>query len=185
MGESKVARRYALSLLVLAKERGINEKVYADMQLVDATCTASHDLALLLRNPIVQADKKLSVLKAIFSSKLDALTIAFMELMTKKGREGYLPAIATAYIAIYKESIGVHTAFVTSAVALDAETRDRIMVMLKQKHGNSVELVEKVDNGLIGGLVLRVGDQQYDASVSRQLRKLKDEFDDNLYVKEF
>ena len=68
---------------------------------------------------------------------------------------------------------------------LDAALRERIMNIVKQTKGNQVELVEKVDKELIGGFILRVGDEQIDTSISKELRNLKNEFDDNLYVKEF
>ena len=59
------------------------------------------------------------------------------------------------------------------------------MNIVKQAKGNQLELVEKVDKDLIGGFILRVGDEQVDTSISKELRNLKNEFDDNLYIKEY
>ena len=107
MTESKVARRYAKSLLGLATEKNITDKVFSDMQLIASACDQSRDLALLMKNPIINTDKKEAVIKGVFSGKVDNVTLSFMDLMTKKGREGYLEDIAQEYINIYKESIGV------------------------------------------------------------------------------
>jgi len=185
MIESKVARRYAKSLLGLAQERNITARVFADMELLDATCSASRDFVALMRNPIINADKKEAVVKTIFESKMDAASIAFLLIIIRKGRESYLDGIAAEFIRLYKTEQGIVTARVTSAVTLDAAQREAILQMLKKSKGDKVELVEQTDAGLIGGFILRVEDQQHDASVSRKLRQLRNEFDDNLYIKEY
>jgi F-type H+-transporting ATPase subunit delta len=68
---------------------------------------------------------------------------------------------------------------------MDDSIRQQVMSLVKAAKGDKIELVETVDPSLIGGFVLRVGDQQYDTSISRKLKQLKNEFDDNLYVREF
>jgi F-type H+-transporting ATPase subunit delta len=111
--------------------------------------------------------------------------MSFMDLMTRKGREFYLMGIAQEYINIYKESIGVKVAYVTTATPLDAATREQVLAIISKTKGTNIELVETVNKDLIGGFILRMGDEQYDASVTKKLRQLKNQFDDNLYVKEF
>jgi len=69
MTDSKVARRYAKSLLILASEKNLSEKVFSDMELIKNTCIQSHDLALLLKSPIVNGDKKDAVIKGVFNVK--------------------------------------------------------------------------------------------------------------------
>jgi F-type H+-transporting ATPase subunit delta len=185
MAETKIARRYAKSLLGLARERNMSDKVYADMELIAATCAASRELVTLLRNPIVQGDKKEAVIKALFGSKIDAVTNGFLTIVIRKGRESYLDGIASEYVKIHKEEQGIVSAVVTTSTKMDDNMRNSILAIVKGMKGDKVELTEKVDADLIGGFVLRVGDQQHDASVSRKLRQLKNEFDDNLYIREY
>ena len=185
MAEIKLARRYATSLLDLALERNMVDKVYGDMQLVSDTITANRELSRLLKNPIVNTDKKDQIIRALFGNKIDPMTMAFFNIITRKGRESYLEEIAKSFIDLYKTNKGIQIAHVTTAFPLDAALRERIMNIVKQTKGNQVELVEKVDKELIGGFILRVGDEQIDTSISKELRNLKNEFDDNLYVKEF
>ena len=185
MTESKVARRYAKSLLGLATENNITEKVFSDMQLIASACQNSRDLALLMKNPIINTDKKDAVIKSIFSGKVDQVTLTFMNLMTKKGRESYLTDIAQEYINIYKESIGIKVANVTTATPMDAQLREQVLDIVKKMKGSKIELVETVNKNIIGGFILRIGDEQFDASVLKKLRQLKNEFDDNIYVKEY
>ena len=185
MIESKVARRYAKSLLGLAQERQIVDKVYADMERVHATCQASREFVLLMRNPIVQSDKKEAVVKALFAKDLDPVSNAFIDIIIRKGREGYLDGIAAEYVKLYKAMKGIVTARLSTASLLDASSRQTILQLVQAAKGEQVEITEKVDPSLIGGFVLTIGDQQFDTSVSRKLRQLKNEFDDNLYVKDF
>lgn len=182
MSDSKVARRYAQSLLGLAMERNIADKINNDMLLIANTCKENRDLALLLKNPIITTDKKDAIIRAIFGSKVDTVTNSFMEIITRKGREEYLQDIAGAYVSIYKELKGIKTAYVTTAVPMDAALRNEVMNIVKRAKGDNAELVEQVDKDIIGGFILRIGDVQYDASISKKLSALKNEFDDNLFV---
>jgi F-type H+-transporting ATPase subunit delta len=184
MNDSKVARRYAQSLLGLALERNMADKINNDMMLIANTCEQNRDLALLLKNPIVNTEKKDNIIKAVFGSKVDALTNSFMEIITRKGRESYLQDIAKAYVSIYKDIRGIRIAHVTTAFPMDAALRNEVMNIVKRAAGDSAELVEIVDKDIIGGFVLRIGDVQFDASISKKLSALKNEFDENLYVKE-
>lgn len=185
MIESKVARRYAKSLLGLAQERQIVDKVYSDMERVHATCMASREFVLLMRNPVVQSDKKEAVVKALFAKDLDPVSNAFIDIIIRKGREGHLDGIAAEYVKLYKAMKGIVTARLSTATPLDASSRQTILQLVQSAKGEHVELTEKVDPSLIGGFVLTIGDQQFDTSVSRKLRQLKNEFDDNLYIKEY
>jgi F-type H+-transporting ATPase subunit delta len=183
MVETKVAKRYAKSLIDLSREQGVLDAVNQDMSLLVSVCEANHDLALLLSNPIIHTDKKLSVLNAVFGSHVSKLSSTFFQIITKKGREAHLPAIAKEFVQQYKHSKGIVTAMVTSAVGLDEHVRKQVYQLVKDSVKSEVELVEKVDGKLIGGFVLRIGDKQYDASVSAELRKLTREFSVNPYIR--
>lgn len=183
MVETKVAKRYAKSLFDLAQEQGALDAVNQDMSLLASACDENRNLASLLGNPIINSDKKLSVLTAIFGSKVSKLTMAFMQIITRKGREANLAAIAKEFVAQYKRSKGIATAIVTSAVGLDDKLRNEVYRIVRESLKSEVELIEKVDKNLIGGFVLRVGDKQYDASVAAELRKLTREFNANPYIR--
>lgn len=182
MIESKVAVRYAKSLLGLAQEQGVLDAVSKDMLLVFSTCESSRELRNMLTNPTINSDKKLSVLKQLFSEKVNKLSIEFLDIITRKRREAYLVNIAYQFNELYKQHKGITTAVVTSAVKLDDKLRADVISRVKAAAKGEVELIEKIDATLIGGFVLRVGDKQYDSSVSRSLRRLTRDFSDNSYV---
>lgn len=186
MTESRVSHRYAKSLLDLALEKGQLEQVSEDMRVVLRTIRDSHDLSVLLRSPVVKTDKKQTILKAIFGGQIGVITTEFLDVITRKRREGELEAIAEAFVTQYRKHKQILTAVITTASGLDEKLRAQVLDIVKQSAGGkAIELVEKTDQSLIGGFVLRVGDKQVDASVMRQIRNLERNFSENPYIKEF
>ncbi|QIX61962.1 ATP synthase F1 subunit delta [Hymenobacter lutimineralis] len=182
MSEQRVASRYAKSLLDLAEERGALEQVKQDMDLFSKTLDENRDLRLLLRNPIVNHDKKLSILRAVFGGKVSDLTEKFFTIVTQKNRESALEFIGSEFLSQYNALRGVQAAEVTTATPLTPELRTQVQQIVREQTGlQQVTLTEKVDASLIGGFVLRVGDQQIDDSVRYRLRKLRSEFSKNPY----
>jgi F-type H+-transporting ATPase subunit delta len=182
MLETKVSHRYAKSLLELSKEQGVIDDVHKDMKLFVKVCADNHDLSLLLSNPIIHSDKKLAIIRNVFSSLMSKLTMSFFEIVTSKGREKYLEQIAKEFIGLYKKFRGIRTAEITSATGLDDRLREAVYTLLRNEGKGEIELVEKVDKKLIGGFILRMDDRQYDASVSSDLRRLAQAFSANPYI---
>ena len=182
MADQRVAARYAKSLLDLGKEMGTLSAVKADMDLLSKTMAESRELRLLLRNPIVKHDKKLAILKAIFEGKVSDMTLRFFTILTDKNRESAIEGIGPEFLAQYNVLQGIQSAQVTSAVPLTAAARAEIQALVTKQTGHAeVQLTEKVDPELIGGFVLRVGDNQIDDSVRTSLRKMRTSLQENSY----
>ncbi|SHI33611.1 F-type H+-transporting ATPase subunit delta [Hymenobacter daecheongensis DSM 21074] len=182
MSEQRVASRYAKSLLDLAQERGTLEQVKADMDLFRTTLEQSRDLRLLLRNPIVKHDKKLAILRAIFGGKVSEVTEKFFVIVTQHNRESALEWVATEFQSQYDVRRGMQVAQVTTATPLAPALREELNKVVRRQSGlESVTLEETVDESLIGGFILRVGDRQLDESVRNSLRKLRNTFKENPY----
>jgi F-type H+-transporting ATPase subunit delta len=183
MADQQVAARYAKSLLDLAKEQGNLATIKQDMDLLANTMAGSRDLRLLLRNPIVKHDKKLSILNAVFKDKVSDMLLRFFQIVTSKNREATLEHIGDEFLRQYNALMGVQVAEVTSAVPLTLAARAEIEQMVQKQTGlQQVSLTEKVDAALIGGFVLRIGDRQIDDSVRGGLRRLRTSLADNTYT---
>lgn len=181
MKQPRVASRYAKSILDLAQEQDCLPATLADMETIQSIGNESADLRYLLSSPIVKADKKQAILKAVFEGKIGKLTAAFIDLITMKRREQLLIEIADSFIEQYRVLKNIRTAEVRSAVKLDEGIRQQIIERITQD-ANSVELTEIVDPELIGGFVVRVGDLQVDATVANSLRDMKKIFKSNSYI---
>ncbi len=185
MAQTKVAGRYAKSLLGLAIERKAESKINADMELVQNTIAGNREFELLLKNPIINTDKKINIINSIFKGKVDDITLSFLNIITNKKREFYIDDIASQFIALYKAHVNIETAIVTSAVKLDDKLRADVMTIVKKIAKGTVELKEKIDKDLIGGFVLTIKDKQYDASIESKLRELRKDMKINLYKKNY
>jgi F-type H+-transporting ATPase subunit delta len=186
MTESRVASRYVKSLLGLAEEQKALEQVHADMQLLSSVCKSSREFANMLHSPVIKHEKKLTILKAIFQGKVNKLTMAIIEMLTKKNREPLLPAIAAEFHNAYNVHKGIQKASVSTTFILDGKMKAEIEHLAKKISGkNQIDLEQKINKDLIGGFILNVGDKQIDASIKSKLKSLKTKFSENPYIKEF
>jgi F-type H+-transporting ATPase subunit delta len=185
MEGTKVASRYAKSLLDLAVEKGELEKVYADMKFIRQTCSQSNELTVMLKSPIVKSDKKEKILAAIFGKNISEMSREFVNIIVRKRREYALEAIAASFVEQYKSKKKILTAVITTAAGLDEELRKKVLEIVKKSAQSEVELIEKVDKNIIGGFIIRVGDKQDDTSVRTKIMKLNRLFNENPFIKEF
>lgn len=186
MSVIKVASRYAKSLLDLAKEQDSLETVLNDIQSF-RKALENKDLLLLTKSPIVNVDKKKAIFDQLFKGKFDKLTIAFFDIILSKGRESYLPEIAQSFIDQYNTLKGISKVRVTTATAISDKDLEAIRAKLLASNvtDDSIQFETKVDPSIIGGVVIKIGDKLYDASVQRKLNELRKDFSDNKYVKAF
>lgn len=173
MSVFKVASRYAKSLIDLAKEQDHLEEVKGEMEQIVAIIRSSTELQAVLNNPIVKTDKKLKILAALFENKVRPEVLAFFNIMVRKGRSELVYATALEFIREYNEVKGIVHAEVTSAAPLSATNLEALRTSIAEQIQADVILANKVDESLIGGFVVTVGDRQIDASLAGKLNKLE------------
>jgi F-type H+-transporting ATPase subunit delta len=181
MSEIQVASRYAKSLIDLAEERNSLEKIKSDIEAFVRIVKANSQLQAVLRNPIIGPDKKFAILNQIFGSDIDPMILSFFKIVVSKGRSEILYATGKEFLNEYNRRKEIYRATVTSAVPLSAENIKQIEQVVKDATKGDVILETKVDPDLIGGFILKVGDKQFDTSISGSLSKLKKEFSQRIY----
>ena len=186
MKETRVALRYAKSLISLADERNVLEQVKEDMQTVLSVCEENSDFTNMLKSPIVKADKKATILNEIFAKEVCELSLSFINIVIEKKREAILEAIAENFMNLYNESKNIVKASVVTAIAITEDIRTQVLAQLKLVAGDAdVQIEERVDESIIGGFILRIGDREFNASIANKLQQLKREFVSNPYIKEY
>jgi F-type H+-transporting ATPase subunit delta len=188
-GLSMVASRYAGALLDLANEQKIADKVHSDLLGFHQVWVAEAEVRAFLNNPVLAPGKKLPFFSAAFSKAFQPLTFQFFEKLLKGRRTNILGEVAMAYDELYRDQMGVVRVLVKSSAPLTDASRNRIKEMVQAsslfKGRHQIQLNESVDATLIGGVVVRVEDQQWDASIKTKLDSFKREFEDNPYVAEY
>jgi F-type H+-transporting ATPase subunit delta len=182
MRNPRVAYRYAKALIDFAIESNQLDEVKKDVDLLRAT---SHpELNAVIASPIVSGDKKAKIFSAIYHGKVGDITEKFFYLVFKKNREFVMRDIGEAFDWQYNEIKGIVVATLTSAIPLDSALHDDIfnrVSALPRFKGKKVQLHIKIDPEIIGGFILEVNDNKFDASIRHDLHFIKQEFIHNLY----
>jgi len=166
----------------LAVERNELEQAYKGMQVILDTCKENRDLRVVLQSPLVHAEQKSKILATIFKD-VAPIVQQFIEVVVRKKREPLLEQIAKDLIAMYKVHNNIRSYSVTTASPLSDELRTKVRKIIdEQGRGGTIELEEKIDPNIIGGFVIRLGDQLYDASLSSRFNDLRSEFNKNPYI---
>lgn len=183
MPNPRLAGRYAKSLIDLAIEKGQLETVYKDMLYLQSVCKSSRDFVTILKSPVIKADKKQAIVEAITNGKVQELTAAFNRLLINKGREAYLPEIIHAFVEQYKQHKGIHTVTLTTALPISEELKQQIIKQVEgQTKFKNIDLKAEVNEAIIGGFKLEIGDTLIDASILYDLNKIRSQFLNNDFI---
>jgi len=175
MAQTRTAIRYAKAVLDLAKDQKSAEIVNADMKSIANAVEASTELKDMLLSAVIPVATKKSALLAIFND-LNKLSSGLINTLIENKRIDILGEVAQKFTELYNESQGKQVAKVTSAVGLTDALKAKVLAKVKELTGKEADIVNIVDESILGGFILRVGDIQYDASIANKLNKLKREF---------
>jgi F-type H+-transporting ATPase subunit delta len=183
MVNPRLAARYAKSLLTLAIERNQLEEVYRDIRFLESVSKINREFVVVLKSPVISPDKKVSILGAVTKGKIGELTESFIRLLIRKGRETNLHEITTAFIEQYKAFKQIHTVTLTTASPVSEEVKQEIVRKVQSEtHLKNIELTTAVDEQLIGGFVLQIGDTLVDASIAYDLNVIRKQFLNNDFI---
>ncbi|SMO65546.1 F-type H+-transporting ATPase subunit delta [Chryseobacterium rhizoplanae] len=173
---SKVAKRYAQGLLDFTNESGQTATVFSEMKDVVKIMKESADLNKFFMTPYIDSKKKIEVANEIFKG-LSVSSQNLITLVIKHGRENQLKNIAQEFINKVEDLSGVQRVTLTTATPLSKENLDQILRSTTLVNADSnFDLKVNVKPEILGGYVLRVGDQQVDASVKTKLNQVKKDF---------
>ncbi len=170
--ELAVARVYSAAMLELARSQG-DVDVLMD-ELVDLAHRGERDpeFAAFLSNPTIDATARKDTLEKLFRGRYTDLFVDALQVLNRKGRLGLLRGVAAAYRAARDELLGRIQVHVRAATPLTDPLREKLLQVARRQTGKEPDLIETVDESLIGGLVLQIGDRKLDASVAARLKKL-------------
>jgi len=175
MAGTRAAIRYAKALLSLASDQKAGKAVNNDMKLIAETIGENEDLDKLLKSAVIKSELKKQTLNKIFP-KINKLSSNLFDLLVSNKRIDILEDIVTKYSILFDELEGKEKATVITAIPMTDKLEAKVLAKVKELTSKSVELENIVDDTIIGGFILRIGDKQYNASVANKLNNLKREF---------
>jgi F-type H+-transporting ATPase subunit delta len=173
MSDTTIARRYARALYEEAARENKLAATGEDVGLLRESLDGSRELVRFFQSPLASREKKKAAARALFGDRVGALMMRFLEVLIEKHREDALPSILRAYGELQDREEGVIEAHARVPGPLDPSAEANLIAALERITGKSVRLVTEKDPGLVGGVVIRIGDTVYDGSVAQQLRSLR------------
>jgi F-type H+-transporting ATPase subunit delta len=167
-----LARVYSGAMLELAERAGQAEPLLEELLGVATLVEREPDLAAFFSSPLIEDEARREVIEKVLRGHASDLLVDSLQVINVKGRLDLLPTIAEAYRQAFEALRGRIEVKVESAVALDPEQRAALAESVRRSTGKHARLVETVDQALLAGLVVRVGDEKFDGSAANQLRKL-------------
>jgi F-type H+-transporting ATPase subunit delta len=168
----EIARIYAHSLFEAAEGRDKVDSIKQQLDQFVEAVDSNNELRLFLYSPYFSAEEKISGLDRIISGA-EPEFINFLKLLAEKHRLPAIQRIQTQYNGFWADYKKLLPVTVTSAVELPQETIDKIASSVGAQTGRKVELTSKIDDSIIGGLVLQVGNMVLDASIQGRLEELR------------
>lgn len=165
-----VSKTYGEALFDLAVEEEQLDVIEEEVRLLLATCDENEDLIKLLNHPKITREEKVKVVETVFKDRLSQTMVGFLVLVVEKGRNDELESILKYFLERVREYKNIGVAKVTSAVPLSEEQKKTVeQRLLETTKYVSFEMDYAVDESLIGGLVIRIGDRVVDSSIRTRI----------------
>ena len=174
MASTRAAIRYAKAILDLANSKGVAEAVNNDMKSIASAIESNEELSTFIQNPTTTVEVKEGALLEVFAN-VNGVTKGLFRLLFENKRFEILDAIALEYNKLFDENNGVEVAKVTTAIPMDAALEAKVLAKVATLSDKKITIENIVDPSIIGGFILRIGDNQYNASVANRLQVLKRE----------
>lgn len=181
MKNPKLANRYAKALFEFAGENNQIEIVNQDLTIVSEALRDNYELLTVLNSPVIVPLKKHTLFQEIFKDKISKTTFIFLDVIIRKKREPILASICEEYSKYYNEYHHIKIVTLTTAQPLSSELTENIRTMISEQTHYTIEIRQIIKPELIGGIMIKMDDYIFDASILAKINKLKNEFAHNIY----
>ena len=166
---SSIAERYARALFIVTERRGETAAALADLGGVNALLARGSRIARFLDSPEVSPADKRELLRHALEKRVARSVVVFVDLLLRKKRLRGLPDIVTEFEALVERAQGILRAQLVSAVPFGQAELARVQKELETSTGSRIKLTNDIDERLIGGALVRIGDRVLDRSVASLL----------------
>jgi len=168
-----IADRYARALMMSCPDLATIERVKDEIVLLRQTWLISRDTRDFLMNPKIPPKIKISVLERALSDRLSPVIMRLLALLIEKHRQNIIPDIADQYTEATDRVRGVEHADVTVATPLPPDTQKILLDAIQRFSTRDVEVTMRIDPGIIGGVIIRLGDRVIDGSLKRRFNEIR------------
>jgi len=173
MNQSIISTRYAKSLMKVGEGNQCLDALKADMELIQVTINENQIFKQVVDNPVIKPPQKRKVMTELLEKRVHPLTLSFVNILIRNRREFLLADVARDFIDLYEKLKGIKRAHIVSASGMDELSKQQLQQQLNVLFKANIQMTAEANPDLIGGFILRVGDQQYDASLSSALQRMR------------
>lgn len=173
MNQSKISVRYTKALFDLAKEQNLLDKVYQDFRIIRETLANVPEFKTITASPIVSSSDKLELMTKSFADVVCPLTIDFFKFLVSKNRESFIIDIMRNFEKMYRDANNLKEVTLSTVEPISEGIKQELATRIKEIYSSDVEIHNEINSDMIGGLVLRIENQQLDLSVKTQLQEIK------------
>ncbi len=178
MNTGLISVRYATALLEFAEEKNVLEQVYGEAKMLTLMFSKMGELRLVLENPVLSYDEKRQLILNAAGGNNSKVFSEFTDLLLKNKRETQVQEIMLKFIDLYRNKKGIHYGKLTTAFEVDKETEKKLIKLVTDHIGGTLELEKIVEPKILAGFKLEIDDVRWDATISGQLSRIKNEFID-------
>ena len=173
MRNNRASERYAKSLFQLSIQNNLLNDVKSDIDYLRKLFSSSREISQLYTNPIIPIYHKIEITNKIFEGKINDLTLRMMLNVIYRKRDNLVENIFLKFNEIYNEYTNIVESEIITTSKLDDENLEYIKNFARKITKKNILLKEKIDNNIIGGFNLKVGDKMYDCTVSQKIKEIK------------
>lgn len=170
-----IANRYAEALFQLSEEENITKEIYNELHNVVDIVKINKELDNVLKSPLVSKSEKVQLIETLFNKKINNNLKNFLKILVEKGRISSLKSIELTFRQLLNDKNNIMEGTVISAIPLTGEKVKELEEKLSKKYNKNVTLENKVDESILGGVLIRLGNTQIDGSVKTRLDNIKDQ----------
>jgi F-type H+-transporting ATPase subunit delta len=176
MNTGLIPVRYATALLDFANVNNEQDRVYTEAKSITKSYFQFSELRTVLDNPVLAAAEKRKIILLAAGGDVSKSFERFLVLILENNREKFLHEIALKFIDLYRKQKNIHYGKLTTAAEVNAATEKKLMAMVENTTGGTIEMDRVVDPEILGGFLFEVDFVRWDASVSGQLRRIRQEY---------
>ena len=176
MNTGLIPVRYAKALLDFANVSKEQDRVYVETKSVIKSYFQFNELRTVLDNPVLANAEKRKIILLAAGGKVSNSFERFLDLIMENNREKHLHEIALKFTDLYRKQQNIHFGKLTTATPVNAETEKRLKALVENTTGGTIEMEKLVDPEMLGGFLFEVDFVRWDASVSGQLRRIRQEY---------
>jgi F-type H+-transporting ATPase subunit delta len=170
---SRVAIRYARALFEVALENKQLELVETDLGSLKESYEKSQEFSALVDSPVISTEAKQQAFSVSFKKRLQDITFRFVTLLISKNREMLLMQIVEEFGDLLDQHRGIVRGDIYSVTSLSEEQIKNLVAQLNRMTGKNVLITRHLDESLLGGIVIKLQDKVFDASLRNKLEKLR------------